>query len=179
MVAENLYNEHELLQRIAKGDQKAFEELYAFYSNKIFAIAFKILKSVSAAEDVMQEVFTKVWINNEKLKDVTHFRAYLYAMTRNQVFNVLRKQANEEILLAELGNNNVEKDHADALSFKQMREQLQSSLTRLPAQQRKVFELGKIHGLKHEEIARQLFISPATVKKHMMAAMRAVKNFFF
>lgn len=174
-----VHSDNDLLQKIAEGDEKAFGELYALYCDKVFSIGMKILRSASMAEDITQEVFLKLWLNNKKLTDITHFKAYLYTITRNQVYNALRKQANEELLLSEL----IDKEHpqeniADAISIKQLRDRLHQSLSRLPVQQRKVFEMGKLQGMKHDEIAGLLLISSETVKKHMMAAVRAVKNFF-
>lgn len=180
MLPEQHHNENLLLQLSAKGDEKAFSELYFLYSGRVFSIALKMLKSNSAAEDIMQEVFLKIWLQNEKLSAVTSFKAYLYTITRNHIYNALRKQANEMLLLSKLDIPVIEQeDQVEQFHKKQVRSQLQSSIAKLPAQQRKVLELGKVHGMKHEEIARHLLISNETVKKHMMAAVRAVKNFFF
>ncbi len=179
MPLREIHNEDELLQKVALGDEKAFSDLYTIYCDKVYAIGVKFLQSPSLAQDVTQEVFLKLWLNNTKLSSVSSFKAYLYTNTRNHIYNQLRKQANEELLLSKLVSNTSETPlPADELSVKQLRDRLYHSLSKLPTQQRRVFEMGKLQGLKHEEIARVLFISSETVKKHMMSAVRTIKNFF-
>lgn len=167
----------ELLNNVAKGDQAAFRQLFDCYRGKVYVIAFRILQSESEAEDVLQDVFTKLWLNREKLTGILHFNAYLNTLIRNHIFNGLRKKAYEEdFLWASLQESRNEEGY-QVIELNELKELLHKAMNTLPPQQKKVFQLGRLEGLKHEEIAAELGISKETVKKHMAAALRYIKYF--
>lgn len=169
-----------ILCQVAEGNENAFRELYELYRNKIYFVSWKLLKSDSSAEDVLQEVFLKIWINRSKLPEIENFNAYLNTLLRNHIFNKLRKQANEErfvreVMVSNTGTPNVT---LDAVLLKESQNLLKKAVLRLPPQQKRAFELSRMEGKKHEEIALMLNISKETVKKHIMEASRSVKEFF-
>jgi len=177
LVQNAIYDEKELLLRSAGGDEKAFAEIYHFYYRKVFSLAFKYTKSNVLAEDALQEVFSKLWMQNEKLAAITHFKAYLYTITRNHLFNVLRKISREQLLVNELMNVPLNQPSVvDEITRKQLLEKLHNAVKKLSPRQRQVFELGKLQGVKHEEIAKQMNLSRESVKKYMMDAVKAVKT---
>jgi RNA polymerase sigma-70 factor (family 1) len=174
-----LHNEKELLMEIASGDERAFRSLFDHYRRKVYFVAWRLLQAEGEAEDVLQEVFTKVWVNREKLAEVDSFKAYLNTLLRNHIYNCLRKKANEEnFLLETLKDGRAPGDAAHhRAELNELHLLLQQAVNTLPPQQKKVFQLGRLEGRKHEEIAEELGISRETVKKHMMAALQAVKDF--
>lgn len=177
MPSSDIYNDKQLLLQIANGDEKAFAVLYHRYRDKVFAIAYKLTRSEPAARDVMQEIFMKLWVDNHKLAAVEHFTSYLNTLTRNSTYNALRKQAHEETLIAELLKQDAADidTGADAILLKELKDSLLYAVTQLPPQQKKVFELSRLEGLKHEQIAERLHISRETVKKHIMQAMLTIR----
>ena len=109
---------------------------------------------------------------------IISFSAYLNTITRNHIYNTLRKQAYEELLLERLFLLQVASLRGTALddiSYRELREALQKVVDTLPPQQKRVFELSRMEGLKHEDIARQLNVSRETVKKHVSEALRMVR----
>lgn len=168
-----------LLQQVANGNEKAFRLLYDRYRNQVFYVGFKFLKSEAAAEDVLQEVFSKIWINRKKLAKIIDFSKYLNTLTLNYIYNLLRRKAHEEAFLhEELVKINL--NHEEAFSYIDLRELedlLHKAVKQLSPQQKKVFELSRVQGLKHEEIAKELNISRETVKKHIMEALSNVRSF--
>ncbi len=114
--------EKEILLRVSKGDEQAFHQLYNLYNKKIFSIAWKLTGIESAAEDVVQDVFIKLWLHREKLSGINYFTAYLNTITRNHIFNSLRKIAHEDILLRDLLQKGepVEKDGFDVVVYNQL-----------------------------------------------------------
>lgn len=175
---KTLYNEKELLTGIKVGDRTAFAELYNFYQPQVFSIAFRFTRSYEESEDVVQEVFAKVWQSSQNLADLEFFRAYLYTLTRNLIYNLLKRQAKEELILLEVMADKNEKaiNPARTFSASEWKDLANRLLNDLPQQQRRVFQLGKLEGLKHEEIAQILNISTETVKKHMIAAVKSVRT---
>ena len=172
------YDEKALLVRVAQGDEEAFEALFHQYRHKILYFAWRFLQSDSKAEDVLQEIFLKVWTSREQLAGVKNFKAWLTTITRNYIYNALRRLAVEEDFLAELSVK-TRPQQADTvisdLSFNELQRALQKAVSHLTPQQKRIFELSRMEGLKHEQIAEKLHISRGTVKKHMTDALRCIR----
>ena len=172
-------NESRLLERVANGDYKAFHQLYDHYRNQVFYFGLKFLKSETSAEDLLQEVFSKIWITRKKLVDLDNFSKYLNTITLNHIYNLLRRKAFEETFLHEqfFKVENNREEAFNCVDLHELEGLLGKAVNQLPPQQKKVFELSRMQGLKHGEIARQLNISGETVKKHIMEALRNVKSY--
>jgi len=164
---------------VAEGNENAFRILFDKYRDKIFSVAYKITKEEALAEDVVQEVFIKLWLHKEKLPALDNFGAYLNVLTRNHIFSQLRKLATEENYLRELIRQHEleNKNQPDVVLYNELRKMLTIAIASLPPQQKKVFQLGKMEGKKYDEIASILNISKETVKDHMMKASGAIKAY--
>ena len=176
--AVKAYDEKALLLQVAQGDEEAFGILFHQYRHKIFYFSWRFLQSESKAEDVLQEIFLKVWTSREQLQDVRHFKAWLTTITRNHLYNALRRLATEDAFITELTRKTGwEEDNTtlNDLSFNELERALQKAVSNLTPQQQKVFELSRMQGLKHEQIAERLEISRDTVKKHMTDALRHIR----
>jgi RNA polymerase sigma-70 factor (ECF subfamily) len=172
------YDEKALLMRVAQGDEDAFGVLFHQHRHKILYFAWKFLQSDSRAQDVVQEIFLKVWVSREQLGDIKNFKAWLTAITRNHIYNALRRLAVEESFKSRLSANAGLQDEntvLDDLSFKELQYALQKAVSHLTPQQRKIFELSRMEGMKHEQIAEKLGISRDTVKKHITDALRHIR----
>jgi RNA polymerase sigma-70 factor (family 1) len=177
--AELSYNENELLKLIAEGDKNAFTQIYNNYRNKIYSIAFELTESSAVAEEIVQDVFLKIWVKRSTLNEVDHFRAYLFTITRNYVFTALKRIARKgtiEVNAME-GAPLYYHDTEDRVLNNEYSRILQAAIDRLPEQQRQVYNLIKKEGLKREEAAAALQLSPETVKSHLAQAMRSVRTY--
>jgi RNA polymerase sigma-70 factor (ECF subfamily) len=172
------YSEKELLSQVACGDEKAFEKLFNTWRDKLYFYILRITDSPENAEDVVQEVFVKLWLMRESLHNVDHFSSYLYRMAHNNAISGIRRMARETILFSELqsmtGPANLSAD--DALQQKQLHEKLKKIVNSLPQQQRLVYTLGREQGLKQDDIAIKLGISLSTVQNHMTQALRTIRK---
>lgn len=179
MESADAHIDRELILLIAGGDAHAFREIFDKYHNKIYSIAWKITGVKTVAEDVVQEVFIKLWLHKEKLATVENFNAYINAIVRNHIFNSFRKMANEQTLLQKLSaqkpQNN--KEVFDSVCYHELEELVHKAVCQLTPQQKKVYNLSRIDGLKHEEIAEKMGISRSTVKGHLTGALSHIKNF--
>jgi RNA polymerase sigma-70 factor (ECF subfamily) len=173
------YEESSILAHVAEGDEIAFRKLYDLYRDKLFFIAFKITRDESSSEDVVQEVFIKLWLNRQKLLELDSLAAYLNSITRNHIFSQLRKLATEEVYLRDLINSHrpESKDGSDQVLYNELKKMLDTAVARLPPQQKTVYQLGKIEGKKYDEIASLLNISKETVKNHMTKATASIKAY--
>jgi RNA polymerase sigma-70 factor (ECF subfamily) len=130
------------------------------------------------AEDAVQEIFIKIWVNKEKLSEIENFRAYLHILVRNHALNSLRKLANEEQFIRKLmaSENHSDIETSDQAIYNELKKHLNEAVVTLSPQQKKAYNLSRIEGLKYEEIAEQMEISRETVKKHISEALRIIRK---
>ncbi|GAA6771764.1 RNA polymerase sigma factor [Flavobacterium sp. CGRL2] len=92
------HSEKLLVSELKNGNEKAFRQLFDLFHQDIYGYSISLLKSKEAAEENVQDVFLKVWLNRENLDIEQSFKSYIFTIARNQAFNVLNKAANEIIL---------------------------------------------------------------------------------
>ncbi|QPH39719.1 RNA polymerase sigma factor [Pedobacter endophyticus] len=178
MAVKPLLNESELLAKIAGGDERAFKKLFDGYCNPLGAYIFKLTGSMFLSQEIVQDVFIKVWMKKESLLGIKSFKNYIFILCRNQTYNEMRNKAKQRSLFGEITefeNNTANADPGDAL-LAEYRELLDAAIDNLPAKAQQVYLLSRDERMKHEEIARMLNISAETVKKHIQYATRFITD---
>lgn len=167
-----------LLQALANDDERAFAALYEKYHRKLFYFVYSFTCSQQAAEDAVQEVFVKVWTERNNLAGITNFNAWIFRVLRNQVMNNLKRMAHETLILAEIAKRMGPggEEVYDLINYKDIHAVLKKAIDELPAQQQQVIQLSREEGLKYNEIAARLRISPLTVKKHAAQALQSLRE---
>lgn len=178
MTGHHFHTDKELFNLIATGDHDAFTTFLERHRNNIFSHAMVFLKNAFEAQDVVQEVFLSLWKSRETLSTVDNPENYLFIMTRNRIVSGFRKK----LPLQELDSIDQLQEAADPkpdhqLELKELGALIQLAVDHMPPQRKLVYELSKKRGLKHEEIAEQLNISPNTVKVHMVQALAFIRQF--
>lgn len=167
-----------ILTALANDDEQAFAALYHKYHRKLFYFVLNLTQSQQTAEDVLQEVFVKIWADRKQLTGITNFNAWIFRITKNHVLNGLRRMAQETLILAEIARdiNAGTEDTYALLSYKDVHAVLKAGMSELPPQQKLVMELSRDEGLKYEEIGARMNISPLTVKKHAAQALQYLRE---
>ncbi len=167
-------NEKELLTNLSKGSEKAFEELYNLYSGPLLGFIFNIVKSKTHAGEILQETFIKVWNNLEKVDPNQPFRAYLYQITKNNIYDFFRQVTRDKKLELLIIKNVVrEYSHVEELlSSKDDVHHLYKMIDALPPKRRQVFKLVKIEELSYAEVSEKLHISVSTINDHIVKATK-------
>lgn len=175
---EQVHIEKKLLLKAAAGHEEAFTQLFFLYRHKLYSFLLRLTESPEMTEDVIQDVFLKLWKDRENLVNIEQFGGYIYRMAQHHALNAFRRMAKEALVMAELTRTTAvaSADADDQLNIREVREKLQYALDHLPPKQKLVYTLSREQGLKHEEIARQLNISPSTVNNHMIAALRTIRQ---
>jgi RNA polymerase sigma-70 factor (family 1) len=178
--AQPSHNENELLQLAASGDQSAFAELFLQNRHKLFSFLMRLTQSPEATEDVIQDIFMKLWRSRSSLREIDHFSSYLFKMAQNQCITHFKRMAKETLIISRLASDvrPSQSTTEDQLALKEVQEQLQQAVSKLTPQQKLVFTLSREKGLKYDEIAAELNISSSTVKNHMIDALRIIRQHF-
>ena len=168
---------NDILKSIVGGNELSFRTFFDYYWDTIYSVAFTFTKSESLSEEIVQDVFVKVWLNREQLAAVTDMEAWLFIIARNHILNVLQKKVKEETFLKNLDGyfNNINGSPEDVLFKKEAEALVHSAVTQLPKQQQMIYTLSRIAGLSQEEIATKLNISKNTVKSHMNKALNSIR----
>lgn len=162
-----------LLERIASGDERAFAASYQRYWSKVFTYLLRLTKSRETAEELLSEIFTRLRVNRAAASGIGNVDAFLSKVTYNRAIDFFRFAAKEKkiqaLITLEL-NRHPSQTNDGYLADKEYKALLRQAIRQLPPQRQRVFTLSREQGLTHEEIARQLNMSPQTVKKTMSNA---------
>lgn len=177
ILTEPMISESELVARLKQGDEKAFELLYHEYKYQIAPNLLRLVKSVSVAEDLLHDLFLKIWENRAQLDEAQSLRAYLFRIAHNMVIDFFRKAARNRTYQEHLATNaSLSYSHIEEmLDSHQKREFLDRALESLSPQSRLVFKLCKLEGKSYEEISSLLQISTNTVSNHLVKASKHIK----
>ncbi len=166
-----------LFRRVKSGDEVAFRTIYDRHHKIIHSLAYKMLKSSSAADDTVQYVFTKLWMMKLELNISTSLRSYLHTMARNYILNYIRNR-NRELVY------NYITLQQDELVADEISEQMERSdiagvidgvINRLPSQKREILSMRK-SGYSNPEIAQRLNISINTVRSHYQEGLKMIRK---
>ena len=172
-------NEPELLLRISQGDARAFREIFIAYSRHVYFLSIRLTKDAEQAKDLTQEIFARLWVKRGQLQGVYYFKGFLTTMALNLIRNQLRNKvldvSNEDFLLSYFQESAPGPDKA--MEFKEFQCIVQEAVDRLPPQLNRSFTLSRMAGMSHAEIARQMELSPLTVKSHIARALTFIRAY--
>lgn len=169
-------NERDLILQVAHGSEVAFASLFHAYQDKLYSFILSISGNTQVSEDVVQDVFLKIWQHKQELLQIQNFSAYLFRIAHNHSLNLLQRKAKEIHILGELARQSTSSNEIYGdLDFREAFDAYQKVIESLPLRQKQVFILSRQQGLKQEEIARRLNISITTVKSHLQSATRSIR----
>lgn len=168
-----------LLIKLREGNEAAFIQIYNQYRRKVHTYAYQLSKSADTAEEIVQEVFIKIWHKKEQINVELPFEPYIRKITLNHVLNHLKKVAREKALQEQVfltieNSSNRTEEH---LLEKELRQIYEQAIAQLPAQKKIIYQMSRVEELSHEEIAQKLSISKNTVKNHMVEASRFIREY--
>jgi RNA polymerase sigma-70 factor, ECF subfamily len=167
-----------LAMRIKLGDEQAFELFFRKYNVRLCAFANKFLDNPEEAQEVVQDMFVKIWEERDEIDPENSLKSYVFKIVQNLSINRLRRRKVES-RYADIYRlvyiENQEFSAHESLLARELESHIVHSIKKLPTECRKVFELSRSEGLKYREIAKTLHISVKTVEAQMSKALRSLR----
>ena len=177
---DRFMTEKELIVSLKQGDEAAFTALYRMYWPKVHNFSRLYLSSIAEVEEVVQEVFVKLWEARIFLKEDESFKGFLFIITRNIIFNQFRKSFNENAYKTTvLSSAEVEYDIERSRRRKErahLQGYIKKLISELTPRQQEVFHLSREEHLSYKEIAIRLSISEKTVERHINEALKFLRK---
>jgi RNA polymerase sigma-70 factor, ECF subfamily len=173
----NPSEEPNIFEAIRNGDRLAFEQVFKHSYRPLTAYALRFVRDLSTAENVVQDVFLKLWQNRRELTITTSLDHYLFRAVRNHCLNFLDKaKVRSSYLRMQVerdGNNNDYKDYYPEIGLLEI---IENAINALPVKRQEIFRMAREEGLKYREIADQLNISVKTVEAQMSLALKQLRE---
>jgi RNA polymerase sigma-70 factor (family 1) len=177
MSADFQVPDEELINRIRSGDHAAFACVFERYWDVLYLHAFRMLRNEDEAKDVVQDLFSALWLNSSTIHFTSNFAGYLYVALRNRVLNTIRARKSKDKFIDAFTDFYEQQENiiSTPLDEKELSKLLEDEIKRLPQKMRVVFELSRNEHLSYKEIAQTLTISDKTVKKQISNALRIIR----
>lgn len=172
--------ESQYIKDLKKGSRKAFNALYEMYSSRLYGYCFQWTKSHEDAEEIVQDVFVKLWIHRNSIENEETIFYFLFKMAKNQLINRYRSNINSVIYEEYLQYSNTVSlsidDTAHAVEYDDFYKLLNKIKKTLPETQQKIYEYSKLRHLSNQEIAAALGLSEQTVKNQLSLALKVFRE---
>lgn len=171
-------NERVLIGKLKEGSRQALDGIYHMYARRLFAYCKQYTKSVEDAEEIVQDVFVRLWNSRHLIQQEDTLRSLLFTMSKNLLINAYRSRINspvyedyvdcrEELFVAETH---------DKMEYEEFVRLLRKALEQLPSTQRRVIELTRLRELSNKEAAQVLELSEQTVKNQLSVGLKALRQ---
>ncbi len=167
-----------VIERLKKGEIKAFDDVYEKYARRLYVFALKYLKNKNEAEELVQSTFLKVWEKRKTLKCDTSFKSYIFTIAFNEICNLFRRRNSfarfyhEEITQS----SDISYETEEQIDFSFTLKQLDIIIKKLPEKQRIVFIKSRIEGKTSKEIASETGLSVGTIDNYVSDSVRFIRR---
>jgi RNA polymerase sigma-70 factor (ECF subfamily) len=171
------YSDSTVINLIREGNGQAFEKIFREYFKSLHAYAYTFMKDNEQAEEIVQNVFCRIWEKREQLKPDGSLKAYLYRAVHNESLNYLKHQKTRAAFTVHHSNIDepVSVEASEKLMVAELDGHIQQALNDLPQQCRIIFQLSRFENLKYKEIADHLNLSIKTVENQMGKALKILR----
>lgn len=168
-----------LTERIANDDALAYKELFLLYHKRLLNFSITITRSKESSEEVVSDVFFKIWTNRSSIATIENFHLYIYIVTKNLSINMaLKEKKDQSFSLDEtvVDAKNIYADPEQLMITSEMHKRIQIAIETLPPKCQLIFKLIREDGLKYKEVAELLNLSLKTVENQMTIALKKISE---
>jgi RNA polymerase sigma-70 factor (ECF subfamily) len=174
------HNDRDLLLQVANGNEQAFKALFDNYHSRLFQYILNLTKSKEAAEELVMDVFTKLWLGRDTLTEIENIDGFLFRIAHNKSIDFLRSAARNRNLSDFIWDRIQVPEHANPdqlLMIKEYETKLKEAINLMTPARRRVYQMSREQGLTHQQIAEELNVSKNTVTNQVMEAQRFIRNY--
>jgi RNA polymerase sigma-70 factor (family 1) len=172
-------DDEKLLLLISQGDRAAFSYLYNYYGNNLLRFVSSLCFSKEVSEEIVQDLFLKIWLHRESLVNVTAVKPYLYQSAKNLLLNHIRTLQKEARVIDKVKTNPLQANNyvEDEIIYNEFYGLAQTAIDLLPHKRKIIFKMHHYDALSLDEISEKLAISKSVVKKQLYSGIHFVRNF--
>jgi RNA polymerase sigma-70 factor (ECF subfamily) len=164
------------VKNLKSGDIQAFNELFGYYGPRLYYFSYRYLRSEPECEELVQEVFTRVWDKRSELKEDLSFRSYIFTIAFNIIRKYFRNRVQERSYSESLMLEDFHLETSQKINFTSLKSQLDKLVSMLPVRRREIFIKSRMEGLSIKEIAGDMKISKKTVENQLTEALKFIRN---
>ena len=176
MTKKDIITGQELFKLIDSNQDKLFSKFYLLHFEKLVVAATSYTSDIFAAEEIVQNIFLKIWESPFSLKEIKSVKSYLFKMVINAAINHINREKTIALHHQKLAEYITEEALQDIVEESELIVFLKSEIEKLPPQCQKVFKLSRFEGMKYREIAERLAISEKTVENHILLALKSLRE---
>lgn len=168
-----------ILKALKGGEMKSFEIIYRLYNSHIYNFIYRMIKNTSVSKDLTQDVFLQIWNTKNNIKYDNNFEGYLFTMTRNTVYQYIRREVLLQNYINKLGKDKDEKTDVNIegeLDNKYFEERISELIEELPEARRRIFLLYWKSDLSYKEIAQTLSLSEKTIATQVNRSLQFLRD---
>lgn len=167
-----------IITELTQEKDSSLEELFNYYYPRLYNFSKSFLKIEEGIDDILQEVFIKIWQNRKNIKSKATFNAYIFTITRNLLLNELRSRLNNQKTRVEIQKLSVAEEYEsfEQTEYEDLKGKIEKVIDELPTRQKEIFMLSRTEGLSHKEIAEKLHITTKTVEYHITQSTAFIKQ---
>jgi RNA polymerase sigma-70 factor (ECF subfamily) len=167
-----------LILQLKKGSSKAFDSIYRMYAKRLYAYCLQFTKSPEDSEEIVQDVFVKLWTNRKRIRQEDTLRSLLFIMTKHHIINAFRSRIHQPVYEEYTNYKEMEsvENVCQQLEYQEFVVKFKKAVQTLPSTQKKVIILSKIQELSNKEIAEKLALSEQTVKNSLSLGLKYLKE---
>jgi len=167
-----------VLVQLAEGNPVAIEELYNFYYPRLHNFSKTFLKLEDGIDDILQEVFIRIWQNRKNIRTKATFSAFIFTITRNLLLNELRSRLKNQKIKDKVGKLAIPIEYSfiEQSEYHDLKEKVDRAINDLPVRQKEIFTMSRIEGFSHKEIADQFHITTKAVEFHIAKSIVLIRK---
>ena len=170
-----MLTDYQIVVALKTGEKDALEDLFRLYYNSLCGYAFTFMKEQAASEEIVQDLFCKLWEKRAML-EVTSLKSYLFRAVRNACMNQLKHIEVRELHKIETNVDDIDSVTPEILiESGEVEARIQKAITELPVERQKIFRMSRFEEMKYKEIAEELNLSVKTVENQMGKALKSLR----
>lgn len=171
-------SEKVLIRDLKKGSYRAFNSIYELYSRRLYSYCLSFSKSKETAEEIVQDVFIRLWSGRENIRQDETLRSLLFIMSKNKLINSYKARINSHLFedFVYCNSMSYEDRGFEKIEFDEFKDYVNSKIEGLPTTQRRIIEMSRIRQMNNKEIATELSLSEQTVKNQISLGLKTLKK---